>query len=104
MIKIDIYRNEQVITKFCVSGHANVAPHGQDIVCAGVSSLAQAAVLGVTEYLQREANVEVVSGKLALELQETDSLTSAIFETMLLGLTEIANLYPKFVRIKEHRR
>lgn len=104
MIKIDIYRNAQAITGFCVSGHADAAPHGQDIVCAGVSSLTQSAVLGVTEYLQRKVKVAVDPGKLVLELQETDSLTSAILETMLLGLTEIAKLYPKFVRIKEHRR
>lgn len=104
MIKVDIYRNEQTITGFSISGHANTAPRGQDIVCAGVSSLAQTAVLGVTKYLGREVDFAVASGKLELALQETDSLTSAILETMLLGLTEIERLYPRKVRIKEHRR
>lgn len=30
-----------------VEGHANYAPHGQDIVCAGVSAILQTAVLGL---------------------------------------------------------
>lgn len=104
MIKINVYRSGQAIAGFSVSGHANLAPHGQDIVCAGVSALTQAAVLGITNYLNKKANIEVLVGKLGVELEEPDGLTNAILETMLLGLMEIAKLYPKSVRIIEHRR
>lgn len=30
-----------------VNGHANYAPHGQDIVCAGVSAILQTTILGL---------------------------------------------------------
>ena len=30
-----------------VNGHANYAPHGQDIVCAGVSAIVQTTLLGL---------------------------------------------------------
>lgn len=105
MIKIQIMRDiRKAITGFRVAGHANTAPHGEDIVCAGVSALTQSAILGLSRYLGRQVNFEVASGKLIVELSEADELTGAILETMLLGLQEIANNYPNSVRIEEHRR
>jgi len=106
MIKVDIYRNAAgSIYRYVVTGHANTAPYGQDIVCAGVSALTQTAVLGLKQQLGREFSLTVKSGKIDVELQDPpDEMTAAILETMLLGLKEIAKINPDSVRIAEHRR
>lgn len=105
MIKIDITRKSTDITGFSVSGHAETAPHGQDIVCAGISALTQSAVIGLERHLGRSMKLKVNKGRLDMALIEPpDALTGAILETMLLGLVEIANLYPQSVLITEHRR
>ena len=39
MIKITASRNNGRITNLTVKGHANSAPHGEDLVCAAVSSI-----------------------------------------------------------------
>lgn len=106
MIKIQISRNSAgEITGFAVNGHANTAPHGRDIVCAGVAALTQTAVLGLERQLNREFTLDIAGGKLVLELEKPpDALTEAILETMLLGLTEIAKVSSNSVRIAEHRR
>lgn len=106
MIKIDIFRSQsQFIDGFSVKGHADTAPHGQDIVCAAVSALTQTAVLGLERYLEREFRLAIESGNLSVELSAPpDSLTNAILETMLLGLSEIARQHSRSVRIIEHRR
>ncbi|HWR41572.1 ribosomal-processing cysteine protease Prp [Sporomusa sp.] len=106
MITVTLIRdNNQAITGFMVNGHAQAAPHGQDIVCAGVSALTQSSIMGIERHLQREINLVQDRNGLKIELADRpDSLTAAVFETMLLGLTEIAKLYPKSVRIIEHRR
>ena len=45
MIKITINRNESgLIQSFTMSGHADFAEHGQDIVCAGASAVSFGAV------------------------------------------------------------
>ena len=55
MIKIEIVRNsDQAMVGFSVTGHANTAPHGQDIVCAGISALTQTAVLGLDRQLKKK--------------------------------------------------
>ena len=106
MIKIEIVRNsEQAMIGFKVTGHANTAPHGQDIVCAGISALTQTAVLGLERQLKKKVQIKVASGNLTMNLLDNpDALTNAVLETMLIGLTEIGNLNPQSVRILERRR
>lgn len=106
MITIDIFRNQsKIISGFSVTGHADTAPHGYDIVCAAVSALTQSAILGLERYLGREIELDIKSGMLRLHLlSKPDDSTSAIMETMLLGLSEIAKQHSRSVRIIEHRR
>ena len=103
MITITLVRdNNKAITGFSVSGHAKTARCGQDIVCAGVSALVQAAVMGIERHLERDIDLtkDAAKGLVIMRLTgQPDSLTDAVLETMLLGLTEIARLYPKSVRI-----
>lgn len=103
MIKIRIFRNaDKVMTGFHVTGHANAGPHGQDIVCAAISALAQTALLGIGNYLKREVDFDIASGNLSVQLKGApDDLTSAVLETMLLGFREIESINPKGVRILE---
>ena len=106
MIQIDVFRiPDGKISGYRVHGHSGTAPKGQDIVCAGISALAQTALLGIGEHLHRDVDFHVASGDLRMKLKsEPDDLTEAILETMLLGFTEIAKVSPKAVRIFEYRR
>ena len=106
MIKVDIFsQSDGKISGFSVAGHSGTADRGQDIVCAGVSSLTQTALLGRGEYLHREMDYSLASGKLTMKLKGApDDLTESILETMLLGLIEIEKISPEAVRISKQRR
>ncbi len=106
MIRVKVFSNSDgKISGFTVTGHSDIAARGEDIVCAGVSSLAQTALLGLGEYLHREMDYSVASGKLSMQLKEApDELTESILETMLLGLMEIQKLSPEAVQILDERR
>ena len=101
MIEIRVFsKSDGKISGFSVTGHSGTAERGQDIVCAGVSSLTQTALLGIMEYLHREVDYDVASGKLLVKLRcVPDDLTEAILQSMLLGLMEIQKLSPEAVRI-----
>lgn len=93
---------EKRISGFRVTGHSGTAERGRDIVCAGVSSLAQTALLGIEKHLCREVDCSVARGKLSMRLRGApDELTEAILKTMLLGLREIEKISPEAVRIQE---
>ena len=106
MVQIEIFRQESgKITGFAAAGHADQAPHGYDIVCAGVSALTQAALLGLQEHLHHAIDYEQASGKLTVQLQGSpDELTEAVLQTMLLGLQGIAQYSPEHIRIQDRRR
>ncbi len=94
------YGAEDRISGFSAAGHSGTAPSGEDIVCAGVSSLTDSVFLGLTEYLHRNVDYDAASGKLKLQLREApDERTEAIFQTMFLGMREISRAYPKALKL-----
>ena len=103
MIEVEIKEERDGrISAFSVHGHSGTAPKGRDIVCAGVSALAQTALLGLGRHLHRDVDYHIEpSGDLRMKLREApDDLSEAILRTMRLGLAEIARVYPDAVRVR----
>lgn len=106
MVKVFISRDgEGTIWGFRVQGHAGYGYRGTDIVCAGVSVLTQAALIGLEEYLGLEPKVLIKPGILKCclptGLPEQGAQINAILETMVLGLKGIAAEHPDAVCIVE---
>lgn len=103
MIKVQVRRGPQGVAEFRVTGHAGYSGHGTDIVCAAVSALVQAAILGLEKVAGQPHESEVSEGSVWCRLTpgapEAEARSQAILETMVLGLHDIAKDYPKFVRL-----
>lgn len=103
MIVAEIFtqRKGGKIIGFDINGHANTAPHGFDIYCAGVSSLSQSAFLCIQNHLKRDFIGDASGGHLKMKIKTPpDDLTEAVFQTMLIGIKEISNIAPKVVKVK----
>ncbi|MFZ5974337.1 MAG: ribosomal-processing cysteine protease Prp [Bacillota bacterium] len=101
-----IFRDAQGITGFEISGHAGYDEEGSDIVCSAVSAVAQTMVIGLKETLLLEAQVHMEDGKLSCMLpgllaKQARVNASILFETMRLGLNNIAEQYPEHVQVIE---
>ena len=69
MIKISVMRqDDDKVIGLLVEGHAGAGAYGQDIVCAGISALAQSVILGLAKHLHREINYDVKPGYLSVAL------------------------------------
>ena len=105
MVHVVIERDGSGLVRgFSVRGHAAAAPKGQDIVCAGVSALAQTAVLGLQRRLGVGVSVSAGAGRLACRLpsrMEPDAAQRAqdLLETVLLGFTAIGSAYPRHAAV-----
>lgn len=100
MIKVEICVCDERIIGFAATGHSGTAPRGEDIVCAGVSALTQAAAIALMEHLHRRLDCKQASGELRLTLtDDPDELTESVLQTMYLGVREIARQYPQAVRL-----
>lgn len=77
-----------------VSGHANTAPIGADIVCAAVSALTLTLLGGMKEVAHMELYESVGPGNICIEWQEMNDTGRALADTWLLGMRGIAAEYP----------
>jgi uncharacterized protein YsxB (DUF464 family) len=118
MVKVKVRRDARgAINGFHITGHARYADHGSDIVCAGVSAVAQTAVLGLRQVAGIPVQVDEGPGKLdctVLEFTQSGAQPNpgetaeavrqkaqAILEAMVVGLRDIEKDYPKHVRVSE---
>ncbi len=103
MINIVICKEADKIISFSVSGHSMYDDYGQDIVCAGVSVLAQSGLIGLEHVACVQVKSVTEDGLLTVEILETNEKAMAILETMELSLKAICDTYPDNARI-EYRR
>ncbi len=106
MIKISVMRqNDEKIIGLSVEGHAGAGAYGQDVVCAGISALAQSVILGLAKHLHRDIDYDVKPGYLSVALKDNaDDLTEAVFSVAVLGFLEIEKSNPKNVSLSNIRR
>jgi uncharacterized protein YsxB (DUF464 family) len=84
-------------------GHAELADRGEDIACAAVSAILQAALLGLTEVAQIEVASKRKSGEMTIRWAEGErdrSDVHAIVATAELSIESIARDFPKHVRFE----
>ena len=100
MIKVN-YETDGREHRLTMEGHANYADHGDDIVCAGASSIVFA-LLGWLEnngQYQEFTHCEVESGNVRIFCEGGDR-TAATFEMAAIGLMQLADSYPDYVAIE----
>ena len=76
-----------------MSGHADTAPKGADIVCAAVSALTLTLLRGLREIACMELYESVEPGNVCIEWQTVNDTGKALIDTWFLGLCGIAAEY-----------
>ena len=83
-------------------GHADFAVAGDDVVCAGVSAILQAARLGLEQHAKIPLEAAQRSGELAMAWPPSardNPAVVAIVETAELAVRQIAEQFPAHVRV-----
>ncbi len=96
--------SRQRLSSIFASGHANAGEYGEDIVCAAVSAILQAARLGLEAYAKIDAGALQSSGELRMTIPEAsrdDAAVKAIVATAELSVEQIARQYPGHVAVTQ---
>ncbi|MFC4320939.1 ribosomal-processing cysteine protease Prp [Litchfieldia salsa] len=107
MIKVTIIRSPQgLIESFTMSGHANFAKRGQDIVCAGASAVsfgtvnAIEALTGVVPGIEQGGKTGFLRCDIPVGLeQEIAEKVQLLLEGMLISLETIERDYGQYIKI-----
>lgn len=95
-VYIDRSKNYQ---DFLVTGHANAAEYGKDIVCAAISTIS-CMLANMAASVKREVTVQQREGfsHICINGQETTRLR-AILDTIQTGYEAVAAEYPEYVQV-----
>ncbi len=109
MIHVRVHREPQgSVRTLTVSGHAEYAEKGQDIVCAGVSALVQMIPIALERLSSVRYRFVQRSGNFRLRLFSPDGAdeneVQFLVESVLCALAEIENNYAAFIKIEDKGR
>ncbi|MFC4388361.1 ribosomal-processing cysteine protease Prp [Gracilibacillus marinus] len=104
MIKVTIWRKQNVIKSFTITGHAGSGPYGHDLVCAAVSAVSFGAVNAVLELCEIDVAIDQAGDdggylKVTIPNESMDDKASLLLEGMVVSLQTIERDYGQFISI-----
>ena len=94
MIEVSVHEGE-----IKVSGHADYAVFGSDIVCAGVTALAQTLIKSIKDLTDDKIEYEISPGKVDIKYGNLSEKSRALVDSFFIGICMIAEEFPEYVRI-----
>lgn len=83
-----------------VKGHAQTAPKGSDIVCAGVSALTLTLLRGLKNIANMAIYERIAPGNVCVEWQTVNDTGKALVDTWYLGMQGIAETSPGTIKFQ----
>lgn len=86
---------------FVMAGHADYAPHGEDIVCAGASGLCFALMGWLENQRDKLPSLQIFAdpGEVVITCHG-DAAVKTAFDVTLMGLAQIAKKYPDHMTVE----
>lgn len=107
MITISIYRKDNQIVAFELSGHAESGPYGYDLVCAGVSAVSFGAINAINKLCEIDLEIRQADegGYLYVTIPslsdgEANEKVQLLLESMLISLNTIERDYGEFINME----
>jgi len=99
MIKFIVEKKENFISFIEIKGHANKAPYGEDIVCAGVSSLVISHINLIERFnLLKNIETKIEEGYFSIKVLSNDNNIELILLNIVEMLEQMVILYPKNIK------
>ncbi len=99
MIKIIVKKSNEIISEIEISGHADYADYGKDIVCAAVSSIAITTVNAIGCF-EETIDAKDNSGLLIIRVKKDTEINQKLLNNMIEELSELVSQYPKNIEIR----
>ena len=94
MIEVSVRKDE-----IKISGHANYAVHGSDIVCAGVTALMQTLIKSIEDLTEDKMEYEISPGRVDIKYGDLSEKSKTLVDSFFVGVCLMADEFPEYVRI-----
>ena len=97
MIKVSIIK-DNLIKEVKISGHADFADYGKDIVCSAVSSIATTTINNIIALDNKAITYSANEGDILITNNDSE-MASKLLDNMVMMLEDLAKDYPKNIKI-----
>ena len=95
-----LYRGEKCVG-FRIKGHIGLGTKGKDIVCAAVSAVSQATLIGLEEVVGERIEYRIEDGMIECFLKGNGECSLKMVETLHKTLDQLSKQYPKNLSVAE---
>jgi uncharacterized protein YsxB (DUF464 family) len=99
MIRVRLSVRDGALRQLEISGHADSAPHGQDLVCAGVSCIAYGLLNALDQMVPDACRITVEPNRIRIEVLQDSAELQTILTTARWQLATVAQRYPQYVSL-----
>lgn len=82
-----------------IDGHAGYAETGKDIVCAGVSALAQTLIKSIEDLTSSTIQYDIDPGRVDIKFKNLSEEGKLLVDSFFLGICLIADEFPDYIKI-----
>lgn len=99
MVAVTCTMQGEQIQSICVCGHADSAKSGQDLVCAGVSSICVGILNAIDQMCEDTCHVSMEHGDIKINVVKDCEKTQLLLQTLLIQLLTMEESYKQFIKI-----
>ena len=99
MIKVIYKTKNDFISEVKVSGHANFANHGNDIVCASVSSIVTTTVNAIIRFDENAIDYTDAEGLVVINVNVNTDQTEVLLTNMIELFKELEKQYKNNIKV-----
>lgn len=93
---IDVTARKDRLT---VSGHANYATKGEDVVCAAVTILSLTTLQSLVDLTEDEIEYDVQPGWVDVRYKDLSEKARALIDSFFIGVCMVDEIQPGYIRI-----
>jgi uncharacterized protein YsxB (DUF464 family) len=99
MIKVNVTKNNGLVEKISIKGHAMYDDYGKDIVCASVSTMVITTVNAISRFEQNDITCNQDDGFVEIVINTHNSITDTLIDNLIDLLKELEKQYKKNIKI-----
>lgn len=100
MIKIRISQSGKDIRKIDIHGHALSSDYGNDLVCAGVSSIVFGAMNAIDRIVPNVCSFQIKENNIQIYVDKPSDLIPVLLKMLIIELETMEESYPENIQIK----
>ena len=101
MNEVYIKKDDGQIKSIEISGHANFADYGEDVVCSAISAVVFGSLNSLIEFGLSENNIQIDEAFIRIESNMEYDI-NLICKNMIIQLRTIQDNYPEYIKIKSN--